>query len=455
MTASFNRILMRLLFFLLFIGLEAFSQNIDLGKLENYQNSSLDTLTGKFHLYFADHKETFDLKNLKKTSTTLHYGKGVPMNASPLGIHLLSIGPATYFVQGQGGLVFKLEGDTIKRVDQSFNHQMEYGAVVFAHDNRIFKYGGYGFWSVRDFFTYFDFKRREWDVYHPENSKKIPDGINGAHHVKHGQEVTVFGGHTINPFNRRERLNNDEVWTFDLEQKDWDYKGKHLPFGRYLTYLNYENKVLIVEQNKLVLIDLPSNQRSTYEHSPLSAQINAFKKFHYFKGKFYLILHRAGKYYLNIVDKEDFFGTLLNTDPLYQNNADRIEQVLIYVLSFAAVLFLFWLIVRDFKKRNKIKLLDNGLRFRNKFTEFDSESMAILKLLLTKPYVASNQILKIVEKEQYSPAHNERVKVQKIKDINLKIGTLLGTNKNLIMNFKAENDRRIRVYTIEKSYFIN
>ena len=120
----------------------------------------------------------------------------------------------------------------------------------------------------------------------------------------------------------------------------------------------------------------------------------------------------------------------------------------------AAVLLLFWLIMRDFKRRNKIKLLDNGLRYRNKFTEFDPESMAILKLLLTKPYVASNHILKIVEKEQYSPAHNERIKVQKIKDINLKIGTLLGTNKNLIRNFKAENDRRIRVYTIEKSYFI-
>lgn len=444
---------MRLFFLLLFIGVQAIAQNIDLGKLENYQNSSLDTLTGKLHLYFSDHKETLDLKNLKKTSTTLYYGKGASMNASPLGMILFHIGPASYFVHGYGGLVFKLERDTIKRVDQSFNHQMEYGAVVFTHDNRIFKYGGYGFWSVRDFFTYFDFGQRQWEVYHPENSKKIPDGINGAHHVKLSQEVTIFGGEKINPFNRRERLNNDEVWTFDLEQKQWDYNGKHLPFGRYLSHVNYDDKRLIVEQNQVVLIDLPSNQRSTYEHSPFTAQIQGFKQFHYFKGKFYLILHSSGNYYLNIVDKDDFFGTLLSTEPLYKNTTAWVKQVLIYVLSFAAVLLLFWLIMRDFKRRNKIKLLDNGLRYRNKFTEFDPESMAILKLLLTKPYVASNHILKIVEKEQYSPAHNERIKVQTIKDINLKIGTLLGTNKNLIRNFKAENDRRIRVYTIEKSYF--
>ena len=113
----------------------------------------------------------------------------------------------------------------------------------------------------------------------------------------------------------------------------------------------------------------------------------------------------------------------------------------------------FWLIKRNFAKRNKIKLLDNGLRYHLKFTEFDMESMAILKLLLSKPHVASNQILKIVEKEQYSPAHNERIKVQKINDINLKIATLLGTNKTIIHNFKAKNDRRIRVYQIDKQLF--
>ena len=81
------------------------------------------------------------------------------------------------------------------------------------------------------------------------------------------------------------------------------------------------------------------------------------------------------------------------------------------------------------------------------------ESMAILKLLLSKPQVPSSQILKIVEKEQYSPAHNERLKVQKINDINIKIATLLRNNESIITNFKAENDRRIRVYAIRKDLF--
>jgi hypothetical protein len=79
--------------------------------------------------------------------------------------------------------------------------------------------------------------------------------------------------------------------------------------------------------------------------------------------------------------------------------------------------------------------------------------MAIIRLLLSEKEVSSSKILQIVEKEQYSPAHNERIKVQKINDINIKIATLLGIKNDLITNFKSSQDRRIRLYKIVKEYF--
>ena len=97
--------------------------------------------------------------------------------------------------------------------------------------------------------------------------------------------------------------------------------------------------------------------------------------------------------------------------------------------------------------------MDNGLKYRNKFREFDKESIAILQLLLSHKEVPSSQVLQLVEKEQYSPAHNERIKVQKINDINLKIATLLGTQDDIITNFKSPQDRRIRLYKISKEHF--
>ncbi len=445
---------MRLFFFLLFISLSGYSQKIELDHFSEYKNSSLDTLTGKLYLYFSDHFETIDLKNLKTNSVELHQDESVSIQASPLNFTPVRIGPAVYFVHNSGGMLYTIEGGIIKRIDQSFDHQMEYGAMIFVHDKKIFKYGGYGFWSVRDFFTYFDFGHREWEIYHPDHSKVIPQEIYGAHHVKLGHELTIFGGLKLNPNNRREKFDNNEVWTYDLKNKEWDYKGKHESIERDLTSINYDSKKLIVTNNNVILIDMLSNKISTYEHSSLSAQIQGKSLLGFYKGKFLLITHSNGHFYLNLISKDEFFGALIKEDAFYQNTQDQLGRVLFYLLCFAAGILFVWLLIRGFKKRNKIKLLENGLRYRNKFTEFDAQSMAILNLMLSKPHVASNQILKIVEKQQYSPAHNERIKVQKIKDINLKIGTLLGSNESVIRNFKAENDRRIRVYTIKKSHFI-
>ena len=112
-----------------------------------------------------------------------------------------------------------------------------------------------------------------------------------------------------------------------------------------------------------------------------------------------------------------------------------------------------WYGIKHHKKNSKIVLLENGLRFKNKFTEFDAESMKIIKTLLSEEEVYSNKILKIVEKEQYSPAHNERIKVQKLNDINLKIKALLGINEKIIQSVKSKLDKRIKIYMISREYF--
>jgi len=108
---------------------------------------------------------------------------------------------------------------------------------------------------------------------------------------------------------------------------------------------------------------------------------------------------------------------------------------------------------KQFKKRKKIVLLDNGLRYQNKFIEFDQKAMEILQLLVSGEAVSSHQILSIVEENQYSTAHNERIKVQKLDEINLKIKTLIGLSDDIIQSKKSEVDKRIRQYFINKNLF--
>ncbi|NOQ91348.1 MAG: hypothetical protein GQ552_01370, partial [Flavobacteriaceae bacterium] len=169
--------------------------------------------------------------------------------------------------------------------------------------------------------------------------------------------------------------------------------------------------------------------------------------------KFYCFINERGKLYFHGMDQKSFFGKEISNKIFYKNYSWWITLTLLFILLPIAILFVVWRGLKVYKKQKKIVLLDNGLRFKNKFTEFDQESMQIIKMLLSKNEISSNLILGIVEKEQYSVAHNERIKVQKLNEINLKVKALLETNEDIINSFKSKNDRRIRIYKVSNEYF--
>ena len=94
--------------------------------IKNFRNSILDTI----HL---NPSENIDFEDLKMVVL-----KGVP--------HLVS---------KEGGMVWEVVKDSLKRIDNSFNHKNTSQSDVFVRNDTIFKFGGYGYWGVRNFFTYF------------------------------------------------------------------------------------------------------------------------------------------------------------------------------------------------------------------------------------------------------------------------------------------------------------
>ncbi len=421
--------------------------------MTGYQNSSLDTLRQEFHVYLDDRILTIDLFNFEKRTAPLIYEEGLsPAN------HYLTLSPVwmsnnIYFVSGSGGLVYSIQNDTVKRIDNSFDHGMQYGAPIFEHEGTLFKYGGYGFWSNRDFFTYFDMNQNEWEVYHPIESKVVPQGIGYPYVIKDKNLFHVFGGSTVNPNNRREQLSNNEVWAFDFKTTTWNFLGKHKEIEKNLKSIPYRNKLVLVNKNHITVIDIKRNTKTVYRHSPISAQSTGIHYIRHASGRFYMLLANSTGAYLYIINEADFFGETIEETKFYKNQAYWLKQGGIFFLVMLFITLIFWLIKKNFVSRNKIKLLDNGLRYHLKFTEFDQESMAIIRVLLNEKEVSSSKILQIVEKPQYSPAHNERIKVQKIKDINIKISALLRSNEDMITSFKSSQDRRIRLYKIHRENF--
>ncbi|USQ03550.1 hypothetical protein [Aquirufa antheringensis] len=96
---------------------------------------------------------------------------------TPASHNLFKVNNKIYLADNLGGMVYELRQNELVRIDQSFEHKMQINSASFTFDNRIFKFGGYGFWSARNFFTYFDLNSKEWEAYSPVQGDQIPPGL--------------------------------------------------------------------------------------------------------------------------------------------------------------------------------------------------------------------------------------------------------------------------------------
>ena len=113
-------------------------------------------------------------------------------------------------------MVWELTNDSIKRTDNSFNHRMTYQSDIFVKNDTIFKFGGYGFWSARNFFTYFSNTTKEWEFYNINKKSYLPPGLSNFNSTLVGDSYFVSRGSSIDSHNGTERIENNDVWKFDL-----------------------------------------------------------------------------------------------------------------------------------------------------------------------------------------------------------------------------------------------
>ena len=468
------RKIMRLLLLVL-LTVNVYAQSVPIGPRSDVRGIVVDSLNNQLKVFFSDHYNTVDLTTYETKTFKFYYkkdGELAPDTFTTSQKNLIIDG-VVYFINDGGGMVYALENDTLKRIDESFDHKMQSGSTLFSYKSKIYKYGGYGFWSARNFFTYYDFNQKEWEVTAPINSAAIPVGMKSCVHLLVNDEIYFFDGSTINPYNRFEYLQNEEVWKFNLQKNEWQYLGKdqYINEDRYnlnssqngVYRFKYKNKIVILQQQNIALVDFIENKLTLFDHNYKKGSISQRLIFQampfYLNGKFYCFVydqynvHSTQNILMEAMDEKDFFGKKISDGVFYKNKIWYGAMAMTGFI-FISLMIAFVLFGLDYiKKRNKIRLLDNGLRFRNKFIEFGHNSMAIIRLLLDQKEVSSREILTMVESAEYSAAHNERMKVQKLMDINWKVKTLIASKEDVIKSKMSKNDKRIRVYSISKELF--
>ena len=352
-----------------------------------------------------------------------------------------------YIVQKSGGLVFKSINNEIKRIDKSYDHDMTNLSDVFIRNDTIFKFGGYGYWGARNFFTFFCQKTLEWE-YYKTNQSIVPDGIFDFNSSLIDDHYYISNGRYVDVNNRlNDQIINKEIWRFDFLSKTWINLGtSNIP--KFNLFHNTSQGAIITSDHisksgnskGFFFVDFKNNNNSVYKNS--SNLVFDHNRSFIANDTLYNIendlLVKIGLYSIinqnNLIEKSPIY---LNTASLFQGLTSTGLIILLVLVSF--VIFLKY-------KRNQMPIITElGLRYKGISYSLDNNEKKILSLIINNEEASSKDIFEIVKDVKLSYPQNNKKKKDTIDKINSKIFKILNI-KNFIISKKSTEDQRAIVY---------
>ena len=123
-----------------------------------------------------------------------------------------------------GGSILKIKGDSIFRIDNSYEHKMQLESLEFIRNDTLFRYGGYGFFENRNFFTFYDKQTNGWEFL-DINGDVLPKQVFGYLHHFTKDRLFLFGGYELDKFKNNITYNNSTCYEFDFNSKKWKISG--------------------------------------------------------------------------------------------------------------------------------------------------------------------------------------------------------------------------------------
>ncbi len=179
----------------------------------------------------------------------------------------------TFFSPQGYNYLFKLQNDSLLRLDHSLFHGNNGRRFLFSFNGKIYALGGYGFFTTHNNLTYFNFSSSEW-CYEPVKGS-APPFILG---------LTFKSGENIISFNNIKSGNNAEsdledhfAYRLNLKTFTWDKFEpiKNIPFLKGESYYA-NNYVLFLAKNNSLLVSPEKNEIISLNNDKYGISPNAY-----------------------------------------------------------------------------------------------------------------------------------------------------------------------------------
>ena len=345
-----------------------------------------------------------------------------------------------------GGMIWKVENDSFKRADNSYNHKMTNQSNVFVRNDTIMKFGGYGYWSSRNFFTYYSEITREWEFYPINQKSTLPPGVSNVNMTFSNEYFYISGGLITDQKNPLNKIINDNVWRFSFSEKMWTDLGTakfasspneqllDLGNGRKLVKNEFNNGTVI----NTFIYDYQNNEISLIDGLNLSLSID-----NGFVANDSLYNYRSDQL-IGISTSSLLNNDLIKQGAMYVDTIALFKSltrftVVALILLFGVVLFLYS------KNRKRPRVSQTGFRFDRVHYPLSVNELIILNLILYNKRVESKLILKSIYDDELSVAQNNRRKTEIVESLNKKVSGIMGV-KNFINSKKSLKDQRVLIY---------
>ena len=354
-----------------------------------------------------------------------------------------------FFVSIRGGQVYKKQGEeSFYRIDKSYDHKMQSDSPILIKNDTIFKFRGYGFWSMRNFITYFDFNQLEWFPLDFSN-KNLSEGYSNSFFHSIGNDFYFFGGNKMNGF--FEIKPNFKIYHFSNPKKKWNEIGE-LDNQVKLDNFHFINNssLYIIDESTLTEVHLINKTISSYKkHISLYSGVHSKRSISTIGNNVFFVTRQNDELFLNSISLEE----LLN-EPISKRSFIVTNNSYLYLLL--GFMFIIILIILKRKKTNQLIIVSNQqLLMGRKRLEISKFQYRLINILIHNNRTLNKDFDILNENEYLNKYHFQRTLKNEILQINLMFKTLTVSNDNMIIIKKDEVDKRINIYQLNENYIFS
>ena len=361
-----------------------------------------------------------------------------------------------YIISNGAGPVFKKSGNNFIRIDNSTLHKNQFGGARFVYNDKVHIYGGYGFWSFKNFITFYDENIKQWDIFY-NNSKYLPPGRWKPIYNLLDDKLYVFGGRSGSAGTINQDESFSDIFYFDLINKEFislGYINKKLKTKYSLfSQPKLDDNIFLIDNDNLTRINFNSLKATNYYQKNFFLGIdNKFPTF--IKGqKLFYISNINGTKYLKFFDLKSIDKNFESEtfSLLAENKEISVEQYIFFGVFIALV---FWIILKMFSFKDFIKGLilydENRVYFNNESVSITSNEQSLISYLSENPFITVPQVNRIISDQQFAKSHFTSLRNKLVMDLNKKL-FILTKNEKCIIETKLPKDNRLKAYKADSS----